>query len=114
MIHLSANAFSNNNKNNFMVQRHFTNAINMTFINVNGGCYTGETIRHLSTRINEHPTGRPMPTEMTTHIHEPQRKDFTIALRTVHTKIGEAIVIKEIDADKRINANRPCFQPKLF
>ena len=79
-----------------------------------GGCYTGETIRHLSTRINEHLTGRPMPTEVTTHVHEPQRKDFTIALRTAHTKIGEAIVIKEIDADKRINANRPCFQPKLF
>ena len=55
-----------------------------------------------------------MPTEVTTHIHEPQRKDFTIALRTVLTKVGEAIVIKEIDADKRLNANRPSFQPKLF
>ena len=31
-----------------------------------GGCYTGETIRHLSTRMNEHLTGRPMPTEVTT------------------------------------------------
>ena len=61
-----------------------------------GGCYTGETICYLSTQINEHLTGRPMPTEVTTHIHEPQRKDFTIALRTVHTKIGEAIVIKEM------------------
>jgi len=78
------------------------------------GCYTGETVRHLKTRINEHLTGKPTPSEVSLHTHVPDRESFTIALSTQHTKIGEALLYKHVPPSKRLNANRPGFQLKLF
>jgi len=51
-----------------------------------GACYTGETVRHLSTRISEHIEGRPTPSEVATHEHRVTKEQFSIALRTRHTK----------------------------
>jgi len=79
-----------------------------------GGCYTGETVRHLSTRINEHLYGKPSPSEVSSHVHAPTKKSFSIALSTIHTKIGEALIYKEVPTDKRLNANTPGFTLKLF
>jgi len=79
-----------------------------------GGVYTGETIRHLSTRMEEHLQGRPTATEVTSHEHQPTAKQFTIALKTIHTKIGEALAYKQVEPHKRINANTPGYRLKLF
>lgn len=58
-------------------------------------CYIGETRRHLITRVMEHIQGRPSPTEVTKHIHDPSIEDFSVILRTPYTKIGETICIKD-------------------
>jgi len=79
-----------------------------------GGCYTGETKRHFSTRRGEHLDGRPKPSEVTDHVHPPTPKSFRIILQTTHTKIGEAIIYKEVPVEKRINAHTPGYQLKLF
>jgi len=79
-----------------------------------GGCYTGETTRHLHTRIHEHLSGSPTVTEVSNHEHRPNKGEFSIALHTKHTKIGEALIYQEVPLDKRLNANRPGYNLKLF
>jgi len=79
-----------------------------------GGVYTGETIRHFSTRMTEHLQGRPCTTEVTSHEHRATEDQFSIALRTAHTKIGEAITYNQVEPHKRLNANRPGYRLKLF
>ena len=56
--------------------------------------YIGETKRHFLTRINEHISGQPNATEVTTHNHCPKKEDFKVLLRTRFTKTAEAIFIK--------------------
>jgi len=79
-----------------------------------GGCYTGETTRHFTTRLHEHLEGRPTPTEVTKHHHIPTVDSFKIVHHTPHTKIGEALYFKLVDEEKKLNANRPPFQLRLF
>jgi len=79
-----------------------------------GGVYTGETIRHLSTRMHEHLHAKPVPTEVSLHEHSPTMEQFSIALRTVHTKIGEAVMYKQVEPQKRLNANTPGYRLRLF
>ena len=71
-----------------------------------GGCYTGETTRHLSTRVAEHIIGRPAPSEVALHQHVATKENFKAVLRTTHTKIGEAVIYKAVPIDRRLNANR--------
>ena len=54
-------------------------------------CYVGETRRHLSTRVKEHITGKPIPSEITRHVHSPHFDNFKILFRTKFTKIAESI-----------------------
>ena len=60
-------------------------------------CYIGETRRHLSTRIKEHLSGQPIPSEITKHEHTPQPANFKIIFRTKFTKIAETILINSTD-----------------
>ena len=73
-----------------------------------GSCeklYIGETVRHLSTRIAEHHKGQPTATEVTKHEHEFKEENFTVLLRTKHTKIAEAIILKQEAVNKILNEN---------
>ena len=79
-----------------------------------GGCYTGETVRHLSTRVQEHILGRPVPSEVSLHQHVASERDFKVVLQTIHTKIGESLLFKDVLPEKRLNAHRPGFELKLF
>ena len=79
-----------------------------------GHTYTSETLRHFETRKGEHKTGKPIPTEVSLHHHDYKENNFKLILQTAHTKIGEAIIYDMIDVDKRLNANLPGFNLKLF
>ena len=57
-----------------------------------GGCYTGETTRHLSTRVAEHISGRPVQSEVSLHQHVATKENFKAVLKRTHTKIGEAVI----------------------
>ena len=57
-------------------------------------CYIGETRRHLSTRVREHVTGSPTPTEITKHFHIARPDHFSVLCRTPYTKIAETLAIK--------------------
>ena len=75
--------------------------------------YVGETRHHLSTRSKEHIRGQPS-SEVSIHEHVATEADFSIALRTPHTTIGEALVYNSIPPSQRLNNNRPPFQLKIF
>ena len=57
-------------------------------------CYIGETRRQLQQRIKEHIKGRP-PSEISMHIHPPNKNNFQIVTRTKHTRTAETIIIKD-------------------
>ena len=57
-----------------------------------GGCYTGKTTHHLSTRVAKHISGRPVPSEVSLHQHVATNENFKAVLRTTHIKIGEAVI----------------------
>ena len=54
-----------------------------------GGYYTGETTLHLSTRVAEHISGRPVPSEVSLHQQVTTKEKFKAVLITTHTKISE-------------------------
>ena len=58
-------------------------------------CYIGETRRHLSTRVREHITDSPIPTEITKHVHIARVDNFSVLRRTPYTKIAETLAIKD-------------------
>ena len=107
----TSNFFANKDKVSDSVKSHLVYKFTCSHC---GGCYTGETVRHFETRAQEHLSAKPTPTEVSLHEHPPTRDDFKIALKTIHTKIGEALLYKEVDPSKRINANKPAFSLKLF
>ena len=79
-----------------------------------GHTYVGETVRHLETRKREHRRGEPQPSEISLHHHDFKETNFSIALKTVHTTIGEAIVYNSIPSSLRLNNIKPPFQLQLF
>jgi len=79
-----------------------------------GNTYIGETTRHFDTRIREHISGKPTPTEVSRHQHTARNIHFKIVLKSKHTKIGEALVYNTIPTNSRINNYRPPFELKLF
>jgi hypothetical protein len=106
------NFFSNKDKVPDSVKSHLV--YQYTCDQCSGAIYTGETIRHLETRCNEHLTGRPVPTEVTQHGHPLKRENFKIICQTRLTKIGEALTYNNTTANKRINKYRPPFVLKIF
>ena len=66
--------------------------------------YTGETTRHLA----EDQCHRKYLYTNTS------KENFKAVLSTTHTKIGEAVIYKAVPIDRRLNANRPGFELKLF
>ena len=58
--------------------------------------YIGESVRHFTTRRDEHISGQPEMTEVTQHsaIHKVMPENFKIKFRTRYTKTAEAICIK--------------------
>ncbi len=58
-------------------------------------CYIGETTRHLSTRVKEHLSGRPSPSEVSLHQHPATDSSFRVVSRSNYTKICENIVISD-------------------
>ena len=57
--------------------------------------YVGVTIRHLAIRINEHVTGKPLPTEISMHVHRPLKENFSVIGRSRFPKILETILIRD-------------------
>ena len=66
-------------------------------------CYIGETHRHLATRIKEHLNGRPLPSEVTKHVHQASEENFKIVLNTRYLKVAESIVIRECRSTTLLN-----------
>ena len=79
-----------------------------------GGCYAGETVRHLFIRVQQHILGRPVPSEVSLHQYVASKQDFKVVLQTIHTKIGESLMFKDVLLEKRLNAHRLGFELKLF
>ena len=79
-----------------------------------GSSYTGETVRHLSTRIREHCSGKPIPSELSLHNHTIKANNFKIILRTQYTKIAETLVINDVPLNKRLNDMSTSTPIKLF
>ena len=76
-------------------------------------CYIGETKRHLSTRVHEHITGKPSPTEISLHVHVAKQEHFTILARTKYTKIAEALYIKN-EHSELLNERNASYPLSLF
>ena len=72
----------------------------------NDHVYVGETIRHFSTRVQEHIRGQP-PSDVSLYQHVAQQRQFSIVLRTSFTTIGEALIYNTIPKKKRLNNYRP-------
>ena len=79
-----------------------------------GFTYIGETTRHLQTRMREHLTGKPVPSEIGLHQHIAKLENFSIVLKTEHQLIGEALAYHSVPENERANNNMPPFQLKLF
>ena len=73
-------------------------------------CYVGETRRHIFTRINEHVKGRPA-SEISLHVHIPNKDNFKILIRTPYTKIAESLYIKSFLHSQYLMNNRSQSQP---
>ena len=56
--------------------------------------YYGETSRHLETRMDEHLKGQPSPSEVSLHVHEARKSDFSVIATTRNHKVLESILIK--------------------
>jgi hypothetical protein len=78
------------------------------------GIYTGETSRHFSTRKREHLTGKPVPSEVSLHIHHPSDDGFQIVCHSSWPTITEALVYNSVTPNRRINKYSPPFELKLF
>ena len=76
--------------------------------------YIGETSRHFKTRTNEHITGSPNPTEISTHQHLATTQDFKILIKTKYPLIAEALYYYAEPVEKRLNKYKPPFELKLF
>ena len=116
-VHLSYNTFKTSNffaNKDKLVNSVKSNIVYQFECKHCGACYTGETIRHLSTRANEHITGKTADNEVSMHVHPPTIDSFHIAMQTPHTKIGEAIIYKKVQPEKRLNQNNPPFNLQLF
>ena len=72
-------------------------------------CYIGETTRHLQTRIREHLSGRPIPSEITLHNHVNFEQSFSVIARTNKTRIAESVFIAAYDTDILLNNNTSSF-----
>ena len=57
--------------------------------------YIGETTRHLATRIKEHLTAQPIPTEISLHEHPPRKENFTVISRSSNVRLCESIAIRD-------------------
>ena len=79
-----------------------------------GHQYTGESIRHFSTRKQEHLNGDKGPTEVTNHIHRAKDENFSIVVRTKHTTIAESLVYHSVPQQKRLNKYHPPYALQLF
>ena len=79
----------------------------------NDHVYVGETIRHFSTRVQEHIRGQP-PSDVSLYQHVAQQRQFSIVLRTSFTTIGEALIYNTIPKEKRLNNNWPPFKLQIF
>lgn len=66
-------------------------------------CYIGCSIRHFVTRMNEHLKGYPTPTEISLHIHPPDKKNFKIVANTYYPRILESILLKKHKVNDLIN-----------
>ena len=77
-------------------------------------CYIGETRRHLSTRIGEHISGKPIPTEVTKHCHPSRPENFSIVARTKYTKIAESITLNSYDKSLILNEFESSVHLRLF
>ena len=75
--------------------------------------YTGETKRHFVTRRKEHLSGKPQPSEISLHNHERRAEYFKVILKTVYTKIGEAVVNNFVSPSNRLNNYLPPFELKI-
>lgn len=64
--------------------------------------YIGETVRHLSTRVNEHITGKPTPSVVSLHCHAIQKEDFKVIHRSLFTKIAESIILNNYKSSKTV------------
>lgn len=76
-------------------------------------CYTGETRRHLGTRINEHIKGQPVPTEITRHFHVADDKNVVIILKTNDTWIAEKICNENVQKQSP-NDHDSSIPPQVF
>ena len=77
-------------------------------------CYIGETRRHLCTRVNEHISGKPIPTEVSKHCHAPKVENFSIISRTKFTKIAESLAIKNVGENSLLNEQESSIFLNLF
>lgn len=68
-----------------------------------GKCYIGCSIRHFVTRQNEHLKGYPVPTEITLHIHPPNKNNFKIIANTYYPRILESIILRKYELNDLIN-----------
>ena len=66
-------------------------------------CYIGSSIRHFDTRISEHLKGYPTPSEISMHMHPPQKSGFSIIANTKHPRILETMYIRDSQSDKLMN-----------
>ena len=77
--------------------------------------YVGETTRHLATRINEHLTGKPTPTEISLHTHVAKESNFEILYKSRYTKITESLVLSLMKSKHQLlNDIEKSYPLKLF
>ena len=77
-------------------------------------CYIGETRRHFCTRIKEHISGKPIPTEVSKHCHAPKVDNFSIISRTKFTKIAESLAMKNVSETALLNEHESSIFLNLF
>ena len=77
-------------------------------------CYIGETRRHLITRINEHLSGKPVPSELSLHEHECKRENFTLLQCTPYTMIAESLHIARHKNTHLLNEKQSSLPLMLF
>ena len=76
--------------------------------------YIGETSRHLATRVKEHLSGRPTPSEVSLHQHVATPEKFKILLLSKHPLIAESLCYHAVSPHQRLNNYHPPFELKLF
>ena len=76
--------------------------------------YIGETTRHFTSRQKEHLSGKPEPSVISLHDHQPKQENFQLLFRTSYPTIGEAVAYKQEDPQKLMNRYQPPFKLQLF